>query len=520
MAVITVAESRTGANAHIDKGLDDDTKIVKTDVDGLSQYDALLYEHPDYTANFDKWKKFEDCYEGEDIYRFIKQHTRETDDIFDSRVERGYYLNYCKSVVDLFVAFLFHAPIERQFGDIADEFEEIERDANLAGDNYVTVIKDITSFGGIHGHVGVLVDATRGDAVQTEHDRRTQNVRPYLRRIKATQIVDWSLDRYNKFQWVKLDIRDDGDRDWDREVVETQRRFQIWTRADWQEWVVNTEDKTAEKVDEGEHTLGEVPLVIFRPNGRKKNHDWFGLSDLEDIADINIAILNWGSLADEEIAERCLNILTMPDPGDDKPIHLSHHNVLLYPPGDNKPEYMSLNETPLKLIIEWMKNGKDEIFRLAKLSGSTGLLGPREATSGIAYAYEFNETNQTLSDKAQGMEQGEREIARLIAKWLGKEKFSGSIEYSDEFGVIDAMMMLTELQKARDNLTSETAIKTLEKKVVSKIFARSPEKLRSEIAEEIEKGITDLVFHMELTNGESDKPEAGRDSGRDQVAAD
>lgn len=478
-----------GSNASLDL---ENSRTTQVTEEQRSNYASVIYQHPDYVAFYEKWKKYEDCYEAEDIYRFLRQHSRESQDIYENRLERGYYLNYCKSVVDLYVAFLYHAPIERQPATQAkEEFEKVMSDANLAGDNYETFIKEVATFGGIYGHCGVLIDSTAAESVHTEQDAKRQNVRVFLRRIKATQIFDWSLDTYGRLNWIKIEVPAPDDRDVFSEVVAQNRCFQIWTKAGWEEWLVDDENQVAEKVREGTHELGEVPFVLFRPNGRRKNHDWFGVSDLEDVADINLAILNWASFGDEEIAERCLNVLAMPDDGTNAAITLSHHNVLKYPDTtQNKPEYLSLNDTPLKLIMDWIKSAKDEIFRLAKLSGSTGLLGAREATSGIAYAYEFNETNQTLSDKAQGMEQGEREVHRIIAKWLGSDEFDGVVDYSDEFGVIDAQMMMTDLSLARTTLTSETAIKEMEKKAVAKMFSRSSTELRDTIRKEIEEAET------------------------------
>jgi hypothetical protein len=214
-------------------------------------------------------------------------------------------------------------------------------------------------------------------------------------------------------------------------------------------------------------------------------HDWFGESAVRDICDINLAILNWCSFADEEVANRCLNILTMQRDETDRPVEISHYNVIEYAEGADAPAYLTPGETPLKLIWEAVDQARNEIYRLAKLSGSTGLLGVREATSGIAYAFEFNETNQSLCKKAEFLEQAEIEVHRLVGRWLQKE-FDGAITYPREFGVDDFLTELQILAEARSTLTSETAIKEVEKKVANKMFAKRKQKLRKKIEEEID----------------------------------
>jgi hypothetical protein len=209
--------------------------------------------------------------------------------------------------------------------------------------------------------------------------------------------------------------------------------------------------------------------------------------------------------------------------GTDTPEVLSHHNILEYVPGSKPPEYLVPGETPLKLIGEWIDRAKDEIFRLSKLSGSTGLLGVREATSGIAYAYEFNETNQSLAKKAEGMEQGEIEVHRVVAKWLSKT-WDGSVNYPREFGVDDFLQELALLTEARGNLSSETAIKELEKKILAKMFSRENVELRSKIKSEVEKSDPKSIGFAEnfntmpgsLTGGSNTVPAESKSQGSER----
>lgn len=483
----------TGSNAAIDMRTDSPVmagECIGAEARVMDQAAGLLYEHPDYIANAEKWQKYLNCYEANDIYQYIRQHTRESREIYENRVARGYYYNYCASVVDLFVAYLFHAPIVRDPKGSGEAYQALYDDADLAGTKYVYFLEVLASFAQIFGHVGVLVDAPKPPegGYANEAERLANNGRPYLTLVRADQIKDWELDNQGNFVWVKIEVsRPEPDRAWNVSVDTESRHFIIWTRENWEEWKVVGEagaNPIATKVDSGEHSLGVVPLVIVR-NEKLPSHPWFGASSLRDIADINLAILNWSSLGDEEIAERCLNILTMEADSGDSAATLSHSNVLTYAAGSQPPQYLTPGVTPLELIGKWIDRAKDEIYRLAKLGGSTGLLGVREATSGIAYAYEFNETNQSLARKAESLEQAEYEIHRLFAKWLNTN-FDGSIIYPKEFGVDDFITEFQILAEGRNNLTSETANKELQKKTVGKLFAREPMELRAKMIKEIE----------------------------------
>lgn len=486
-----IAGGSSGSNAFID-AQDGSITDPLAGAGKLSEYDALLLEHSDFLANIEKWNKFTDCYEAKDIYKYVFKHTRESDDIWQKRVKRGYYFNYVASVVDLFVAYLFHSPIERKFGELTDseDLQSIKSNADKHGNTFDLFIQMVSVFAQIHGHCGILVDMPRTptDGIQSEEERKKLNFRPYFTLLQASQFKDWELDEYDQFEWVKLEIKRPEDRSWREASSRGLRNFLIWTKTSWEEWqVTENQQEDPKLIGSGSHDLGRVPIVIAR-NEKCLCHEWMGLSSVRDIADINIAILNWSSLGDEEIYERCLNILAIERSELDARVDLSHNNALEFEPGATPPFYLTPGTSPLDLIAKWIECGRDEIYRLAKMGGASGIKGQQSSLSGIAYAYEFNETNQSLARKAESLEQAETEIWRLVAAWMKVGTKDLQITYPKEFGVEDFLTEFQILSEARANLTSETAIKEIEKRVVSKMFAREQQELREKIKREIDSG--------------------------------
>lgn len=470
-----------GSNASIDEI---EARIRVADALQInSDAEALCYTHPDYDDQVVKWTKYTDCYEATDIYRYIFKHARESDDMFDNRVARGHYANYVASVVDLFVAYLFHSPITRTPGNFpTSDHTDFMTNCNLQGDTYHIFIQIMATFAQITGHCGVLVDVPQVlEEFENEHVRKAAGHRPYLVLLQASQIKDWKLDPFGNFDWVKIEVYPETNRGWKKMVDRVTRHFVIWKKDEWERWEL--EEDEARLVATGDNPLGEVPLVIVR-NERCISHKWFGLSSVRDIADINIALLNWSSLADEEIYERCLNVLSMEKGVTDSAVELSHSNVLEYEPGSEKPEYLTPGTSPLDMIGDREKQAREEIYRLAKLGGSTGLMGVREATSGIAYAYEFNETNQSLAKKAESLEQAEKEIFRLVVGWFQID-WNGDVEYPREFGVEDFLTEFQILSEARMGLTSEDAIQRIEEKLALKLFAREDQNFRDRVVDQI-----------------------------------
>jgi hypothetical protein len=60
------------------------------------------------------------------------------------------------------------------------------------------------------------------------------------------------------------------------------------------------------------------------------------------------------------------------------------------------------------------------------------------------------------------------------------------VAYPREFGIEDFLTLFQEMDAARNSLTSETAIKEQEKKLIRKLFARDSMKLRKKMEREID----------------------------------
>lgn len=485
----------------------------------LPKAEALAYCHPDYMENAAKWSKYRALYEGRDVYRFIHRHIRESDVSYQLRVKRGYFYDYCESIVDLMVDYIYCSSIIRKH-DGGELFDEIYRNADLRGTSYQDFMQQAATSAQVDGHVGILADAPpMGGGVMSERQRRESGKRPYLALYSASQIRDWDCDEFGRFRWVKLCMPSNADRPFTTTVGSNDREYLIYTRARWDRYRVSkgigNEDKVT-YLGGGEHTLGKVPLVILR-NKKHLSHEWFGLSALRYIADINIALMNWASFGDEEIANRCLNILVAKRDENDKGLEISQYNVLEHDAETEAgvPRYLVPGETPLKMIREWIMMARDEIYRLAKMGGSTGLLGVREATSGVAYAYEFNETNQALAGKAAALEKGEIEIHQLLAEWTGAA-FDGEIMYPREFGVDDFLTELSIMFQARESLTSETALRELEKRLTRKMFAKKPasflDKINAEIDREEPKPMTALGQGLDMPLGDFQSKDRSTDT--------
>lgn len=81
---------------------------------------------------------------------------------------------------------------------------------------------------------------------------------------------------------------------------------------------------------------------------------------------------------------------------------------------------------------------------MAELSHVTGV---ETKNSGVAKQWDFQSTNQVLSDFALNCKEAEREIARVFELWTNTS-VELHCKYSDDFGIVDVSAALDEVGEA------------------------------------------------------------------------
>jgi len=499
----------------------------------------LLARHTQYVNSSGLWSKYHDCYQGRSMAQHIKRHLRESKASLQQRVKRAYYLNYCEPIVDLYTHYIFSKPAVRKENRDSisvsaatsetlpsfvtktsnentlkpqNEWETWLEDVNRKGDGISRFMSNATKYSLVYGHAYLLVDMPKTDKdIVTEKDRLDNNVTPYVVLLYPEDITNFSLDDRGKLIWVRIkesppDTTDpfspkksEGKKSLLKNTTyimgkenagiehllegEKEVYFKTWTRDGWFHHKVTKEG--AFLIGQGTHPLGEVPVVPLY-NSHLTKFPFYGSSLISDIADINVAILNWSSLIDEEIYQKCLNILCIQrSAGSDKEEIVIGSNNALEWDGTTPPFFLAPATDPGAFIQTQIDRMRDEIFRLAKLGGGLGL-DLNTQRSGISHAYEFNETNRTIAEKADEVERAENEVHRLWFKWLGKT-WDGIIDYPDTFSVESFDSELNLAMTSKDAVSSTTFHQEMEKRVVKKILHNVSSNITEQIFKEIEE---------------------------------
>ena len=502
---------------------------------------ALTATHPIYDLCLPDWVRALDLYEGRNLERYLHKHERESTKSFNSRKKRIIYRNFCAPVVDLYLHYLFSKPIartssrrayEQQRRDIEEQRQErteqrkrgeavspirvasvtsagvarewedglknVDRRGTPIGRFMVDAARAALTF----GHSFILVDMPSvKSSPGNEYERKKRNLRPYFSLYFPTEVTNWGLNEDWGIEWIRFrevspnsggpfDTREVGygepqvatyaDQDPTRPSRARTRmqgavQYRTFTRQGW--YVHEVHGSTVRLVNQGEHSLGIVPVVPLY-NRRATHYPFIGVSLLSDIARLNIEILNLDSLIQEGVYQQTLNILTMSrQQGNQKEVVLSEDNVLEYT--GNPPFFMSPSTAPVAFMEERIRSVREEISRIAKLGGGLGL-EPRGAMSGIALAYEFNETNSVLAEKADEIESAETLSHDYWFRWMGSP-WAGLVDYPNEFSVQSFQEEIDLVTKTGDAVRSPTARRELEKRALRKVLHNVSEDIREQI---------------------------------------
>jgi hypothetical protein len=441
--------------------------------------EELERTHPDYKRNLAQWQFFIRSYFGGRFYRegnYLLQHPFESSANYERRKQTAYYYNYCAPVVDIMSAHLFKRPPKRDFGNLSGDplFEEFFFDSDLEGSSFSQFMRDAQKFASIYGSVSIVVDKPAIPAA-TLAEAHSLGVRPYVGIITPENLLDWGFARLATGKEVLAAVK----------IMESPGRYRIWTRDRCELWEMG-EDGPA-LVEQGIHPLGRVPLVNLY--NKRSGIKMIGISDLQDIADINKNIYYLSSDAKEIIENTAFPMLAMPFEKGSADSQVGPRNILEFDPElpGARPYWLEAPHSSLSEIREWIKQDVSEIYRIAKMGGVRATEDSHQARSGVAIELEHQQMHAVLAEKADNVEQAEYETLELWARWQGVA-FDGTIDYPDDFSIKD---LDRDLERAVRTLSvemdSKTFKKELKKSIVEATLPKADEETKRLIFEEMQR---------------------------------
>ena len=453
--------------------------------------DELMKTHSLYDAFLADWRFYANSYRGGKFYRdgnYLVQHPYESAANYTRRKSIAYYYNYCAPIIDTYTSYLYKVPPKRSYGSLSQEvvpprqpqtlFDSFWWDCDFEGTNFDQFVRDTDRYASIYGSVSVMVDKPQVAAL-TKAEAFSKDIRPYLTIILPENLLDWAYERLDTGRLVLRSVK----------IKESDTEYRIWTRSSWELWVLASDDKMPVLKETGVHALGEIPIVT-RYN-KKSGTRMVGLSDIQDIADINKNIYYFCSDAKEIIENTAFPMLALPydrsSPAEVK--ETGPKSIMQFDPTEpnSKPYWMEPPHSSLAEIREWIQQDAQEMVRIAKMGGLRNTETSTQPWSGVSIEAQERQLFSALAEKASNAEQMELDIFRLYAKWEGEE-FTGTVDYPRDFAIRD---LTTALQNAISagaaGVHSLIFEKERQKKIVDAVIPSMEEVQRILIFNEIEK---------------------------------
>ena len=412
---------------------------------------------------------------------YLIKHPRETDDKYLTRRKLSYYPNFVKKILKAYISHLFKRVIKRD----AAGYKELERfwdKTNLRGEYIDRAMKRYATLAFIYGTVFLIVDRKPIQALTKAQE--LENL-PYIVPKLPTDVVDFSVDQSGKLEWIvfqEIITSKKFKKEKDKEI-----RFRYFDTDSWQ-ILKGTSLIDAVITQQGKHDLGVVPVIPLYAIEPLFETEFFGTSFIFEIAKTNLRLYNALSELDEILRNQTFSILTLPakdavDRDQYEGITLSTENALFYDPEfGGKPEFIAPPTNPTESYETRIAELINYIYKQASLEFTGGAL-----KSGVAMAFDFQETNSTLASMAQSLEGAEYQIIELIGRWFDKDLSKAIVEYSKDFSVVDLQQ---ELRNAIDVLSLEISKKfniELKKKIAYEFLGnRLEDDQMQEIYREIE----------------------------------
>jgi hypothetical protein len=447
-------------------------------------YEAYAYatqQSTTYTRNRDRWQFLLESYMGGETYRegaHLTRYVLETDAEYSARLRHTPLDNHCKSVIAVYVSFLFRQSPERDLGTIARApgIEDFVKDADFDGRSLDAFMKEVSIWSSVFGHAWILMTKPAVPAASLA-DQLAQGVRPYVNLLTPLTVVDWRWTRdingqyrVTYFKYIE-DVNDTVTtiREWDEDTIRT--------------WIIDESKKEANLEMEEPNELGRIPVVLVY-NHRSQIRG-FGLSDIDDIADQQRAIYNELSEVEQSIRlDGHPSLVKTPDTqigaGAGAIIHMPEN----LDPG-LVPYMLKADGTPVDMIYKSIQNRVNAIDRMAN-TGAVRAVETREI-SGIAMQTEFQLLNAKLAEKAANLELAEENMWRLWCAYQGLE-WTGNIVYPASFNITDVGAEYNQLSIAKTTATDAAVTRVIDQRLLELMDADPEELLNESAARTYENG--------------------------------
>jgi hypothetical protein len=412
-------------------------------------------------------------------------------------------------------------------------------DVDAKGSSWQTWMRDVVRpRASLLGWMPVVFDA---DGAEVDGPVTKAQEKQLGRRIKSiplfpVNLLDWICDDDGKMIAAKIRIvRTRRDNLLGGSV--TEELYSLWYADRVERFTVTTDGNNEPRVTGEEtraHAMGAVPIVTFRPKATPDDRVR-GISTIANSAPIARRLFNLESERQDHIRGQVFATLGIPvaDTSDKTAgeLILGNGSAIMVPKDANMMlHYVAPPASVAATLAECIETTVRELYRVenveyAKITGGA-------PASGVARAYEFEQTNKRLSGMAGSFSRDEQEALQLVGRIYGApDADKVKVTAPTDFSVEDPATEITATGEAMTLGLGATAERELKSRLVSRMLPNLPtatyDIIQSELDElrnqaEADKALAREVaaagLDSEPTSANSDDP-ADVESGDDTESA-
>ncbi len=400
------------------------------------------------------YKLLRDSYEGMGGFldgSYLRKHERETEEKYKARKELAYYLNYFRPCVDAHVAPIFKTPAIRECNGMGKNAWSIfADDVDFKGNRLKDLMKQAGLKAKINGVSFIVMDRVENiednSLAALERDR---NNLPYAFVVDPGRVEEVTVDKFGrivKFKYCEADAYQEN-------AVATR----TLTPDGWE--LVDSKG-----LHKGTWNLGMAPVISIPSKLDDETFNPLPPSEFISIAKTNLAIYNMSSWLNDILINQTFSVLVYPSNSTDDLI-LGTNNALGFPSeASHEPKFIAPAADPANILHNEIDRLQQECYRMA---GVVNITGVKSEQSGVAKQWDFERTNQVLSDFADILENAEILVSDLFKRFTGLD-FEYTVNYPNDFSIADVQTELNNAQIARGlNFGDEFDLRIFQRVVTS-----------------------------------------------------
>jgi hypothetical protein len=403
---------------------------------------------------------------------YLVSYPRESDAKFARRNEIAFYASPLARACSRFVGYLSMRPPVRDLPNPL--YSTIAENVDGRGNSIDVFLRQFSVDAKARGAMLLLVDMPRETVSSLAEQLRMRAV-PYWTAIKPENVTDYQVGDDGKFDFVEftgnISTGEDG-----------QRSPCTW-RFDRSEWKAC--DKDGEALAEGQHALGECPVLIFTEGGDFPNFGPFAA-----IADLARRLFNLDSELDEILRAQTFSLLTMQVPDgstDEQKLSaakvagetIGTSNLMVH--SGSTPAFIAPPDGPARVYLDRIKSINQQIDEIG-LNVAT----VNQQESGIAMSMRFQAINGELSAFSERMEDLERRAWDMSRRWLGLTQ-EPTIRWSRDYNLADVQIELGILSEMQATNMPREVIVEQQHRITAVQFAGLDVERQDAIAEAIDE---------------------------------